>query len=218
MASVRAKPVTAARTLFERIRPSTGCFTAIDVMLTMRPHRRSFIPGTTARVRLRTLSRFWRSPRHALRMALERARRRPAGVGHQHVDAAEPGESRIHDRSPAASDSRPRDAGLGAGLLRDLGRGRPASRRASTARRRILPRRAPGRPRGRARGWRRRREQSSLQPRSTARSYTGLPVASGFSRKIRLSRSSAYRRKPRASTAVASDTYRYGSTSPGAAG
>ena len=32
-ASVRAKPVTAARMLLDRIRPSTGCFTAIDVML-----------------------------------------------------------------------------------------------------------------------------------------------------------------------------------------
>ena len=59
-ANVRAKPVTAARTLFESMRLSTGCFTAIEVMLRIRPHRRSFIPGNTARVRLSTLSRFWR--------------------------------------------------------------------------------------------------------------------------------------------------------------
>src|SRR6185312_8794396 len=55
-ASVRANPVTAARTLFERIRLSTGCLTAIDVMLMMRPHSRSFIPGSTARVMLTALS------------------------------------------------------------------------------------------------------------------------------------------------------------------
>ena len=60
-ASVRAKPVTAARTLLDRIRLSTGCFTAIDVTLMMRPHRRSFIPGSTARTSSTTLSRFWRT-------------------------------------------------------------------------------------------------------------------------------------------------------------
>jgi hypothetical protein len=49
-ASVRAKPVTAARMLFESISPSTGCFTVIDVTLMTRPHRRSFIPGSTRRV------------------------------------------------------------------------------------------------------------------------------------------------------------------------
>ena len=45
LASVRAKPVTAARTLFERIRLSTGCFTAIEVTFTIRPQPRSFMPG-----------------------------------------------------------------------------------------------------------------------------------------------------------------------------
>jgi hypothetical protein len=49
-ASVRAKAVTAARTLFESIRLSTGCFTAIEVMLSILPHRRSFISGNTWRV------------------------------------------------------------------------------------------------------------------------------------------------------------------------
>ena len=53
--------MTAARTLFERMRLSTGCFTAMDVTLMMRPHRRSFIPGSTARVSSTTLSRFCRT-------------------------------------------------------------------------------------------------------------------------------------------------------------
>ena len=60
-ASVRANPVTAARTLLDRMRLSTGCFTAIDVTLMMRPQRRSFIPGSTARVNSTTLSRFCRT-------------------------------------------------------------------------------------------------------------------------------------------------------------
>src|SRR5207237_9270778 len=49
LARLRAKPVTAARKLLESINPSIGCFTAIDVTLRIRPHRRSFIPGSTAR-------------------------------------------------------------------------------------------------------------------------------------------------------------------------
>src|SRR5437867_848079 len=56
-ASVRAKPVTAARRLFDRISPSTGCFTAIDVTLMMRPHCRSFMPGSTSRVSSTALRR-----------------------------------------------------------------------------------------------------------------------------------------------------------------
>src|SRR5690554_871786 len=60
LASLRANPVTAARTLFERMSPSTGCFTAMDVMLMMRPQRRCFIPGSTPRTRFSTLSRLRR--------------------------------------------------------------------------------------------------------------------------------------------------------------
>ncbi len=56
-ARVLEKPVTAARRLLERIRLSMGCLTEIDVMLRIRPHFRSFIPGRTARVRFRALSR-----------------------------------------------------------------------------------------------------------------------------------------------------------------
>src|SRR5580692_4265483 len=37
-ARVRARPVTAARLELERSRPSTGCFTAEDVMVMERPH------------------------------------------------------------------------------------------------------------------------------------------------------------------------------------
>src|SRR5687768_13104196 len=44
-----AKPVTAARRLFESIRFSTGCFAAIDVMFRIRPQPRSFIPGKQSR-------------------------------------------------------------------------------------------------------------------------------------------------------------------------
>ncbi len=57
-ARVFANPVTAARMLFERISPSTGCFTAIEVTFTIRPQRRSFIPGSAARHRLSTEDRF----------------------------------------------------------------------------------------------------------------------------------------------------------------
>ncbi len=59
-ASVRAKPVNPARRLFDNIRLSTGCFTAIDVMLRMRPQRRCFIPGRTCRassIALKSVSR-----------------------------------------------------------------------------------------------------------------------------------------------------------------
>src|SRR6266566_1723409 len=38
LASVRARPVTAARTELESKRPSTGCFTADEVMVIKRPH------------------------------------------------------------------------------------------------------------------------------------------------------------------------------------
>src|SRR5690242_21958500 len=38
LASVRASPVTAARTELESRRPSTGCFTADEVMVIRRPH------------------------------------------------------------------------------------------------------------------------------------------------------------------------------------
>src|ERR1700746_169850 len=38
LASGRARPVTAARTELESKRPSTGCFTADEVMVIKRPH------------------------------------------------------------------------------------------------------------------------------------------------------------------------------------
>src|ERR1043166_310357 len=40
-ARVRAKPITAARMLFESIRLSTGCFAAIEQTLRILPQRRS---------------------------------------------------------------------------------------------------------------------------------------------------------------------------------
>ena len=57
--SVRAKfirqrprqPATAARNEFERISPSTGCFTVIEVIVISRPQRRSRIFGRTSRAK-----------------------------------------------------------------------------------------------------------------------------------------------------------------------
>src|SRR5207248_11483321 len=48
-------PTTAARTEFERIRLSTGCFTVSEVIVINLPHRRSRIPGKPARARYRVL-------------------------------------------------------------------------------------------------------------------------------------------------------------------
>src|SRR5260370_14248151 len=45
-ASVRARPVTAARTELESSKPSTGCFTADDVMVMNRPQLFFFIRGS----------------------------------------------------------------------------------------------------------------------------------------------------------------------------
>ncbi len=61
LASVRAKPVTAARTALLRISPSTGCLAAIDVTLTMRPQPRACMPGRTPRTRAMTLCKVVRS-------------------------------------------------------------------------------------------------------------------------------------------------------------
>src|SRR5688500_15353921 len=47
-ATVFAQPVNPARTVFERIKPSMGCFTEIDVMLTTRPQPCFCIPGKTS--------------------------------------------------------------------------------------------------------------------------------------------------------------------------
>jgi hypothetical protein len=47
--SVLANAITALRTLFDSISPSTGWRAAIDVTFRMRPHRLARIPGTTAR-------------------------------------------------------------------------------------------------------------------------------------------------------------------------
>src|SRR3712207_8330920 len=47
-------PYTTLFRSFESIRFSTGCLAAMDVTLMMRPQRRSLMPGSTARVRLRS--------------------------------------------------------------------------------------------------------------------------------------------------------------------
>src|SRR6059036_3944853 len=50
-ASPATKPVSPVRAPFERPRMSMGCFTALDVMLTMRPKRRAIMPSTVALMR-----------------------------------------------------------------------------------------------------------------------------------------------------------------------
>ncbi len=57
-ASVLRKPVAPARAVFDRMRPAIGWRTAIDVMATTRPHRRSCIAGTAALHIATTDSRF----------------------------------------------------------------------------------------------------------------------------------------------------------------
>ena len=113
LASVRANPVTAARTAFDRMRPSTGCLAAIEVTLRMRPKRRSFMPGRTARVISITEQQ---GQAHGgqpgrLVVALEGAGGRSARVGDEDVHA------------PVLADRLLRDA-PGIARLRDVG-GRP---------------------------------------------------------------------------------------------
>src|SRR2546430_8037141 len=50
-ASPATNPVSPARAPFESPRMSMGCFTALDVMLTMRPKRRAIMPSTVALMR-----------------------------------------------------------------------------------------------------------------------------------------------------------------------
>src|SRR5947208_3029094 len=50
-ASPATKPVSPVRAPFESPRMSMGCFTALDVILTMRPKRRAIMPSTVALIR-----------------------------------------------------------------------------------------------------------------------------------------------------------------------
>src|SRR5207247_2002334 len=50
-ASPATNPVSPARAPFESPRMSIGCFTALDVMLTIRPKRRAIMPSTVALMR-----------------------------------------------------------------------------------------------------------------------------------------------------------------------
>ena len=74
--SVFASPVVAARTEFERISPSIGSFTAIDVMLMIRACSDCLRYGSASRVIHTTLIRFVSiALRHAVVVVLlERAR------------------------------------------------------------------------------------------------------------------------------------------------
>ena len=91
LASVREKPVTAARMLFDSIRLSTGCLAAIDVMWMIAPpsslahpgqHGARELDGAAQRQIHRAL------PRVPV-VLLERAGGRAAGIGDENVDAAE---------------------------------------------------------------------------------------------------------------------------------
>src|SRR5215470_18923312 len=59
LASVRASPVTAARTELESSRPSTGCFTAEEVIVIRRPHLFFCMRGKVSLAKKMVLIRSW---------------------------------------------------------------------------------------------------------------------------------------------------------------
>src|SRR5207245_4801139 len=59
LASVRASPVTAARTELESKRPSTGCLTADEVMVIRRPHLFFCMRGKVSLAKKMVLIRSW---------------------------------------------------------------------------------------------------------------------------------------------------------------
>src|SRR5437867_6097238 len=59
LASVRASPVTAARTELESKRPSTGCLTADEVMVIRRPHLFFCMRGKVSLAKKTALIRSW---------------------------------------------------------------------------------------------------------------------------------------------------------------
>src|SRR5229473_115659 len=59
LASVRARPVTAARIEFESSRPSTGCLTADEVIVIRRPHLFFCIRGKVSLAKKMVLIRSW---------------------------------------------------------------------------------------------------------------------------------------------------------------
>ena len=84
-------PIAARRWLFESIRPAIGTRVDEDVTLTIRPHLRSRMAGTTA-----SIKRKWSEDERAVGglpgLAIEPQRfphRRPTGVGDQDLDRAE---------------------------------------------------------------------------------------------------------------------------------
>ena len=169
-ASVRANPVTAARMLFDSIRPSTGCFTAIDVTLMMRPHRRSFMPGQHRARELHRAAQRQVAPRvcHVVPVVLlERTGRRTAGIRDEHVHAAEARQRRVATTrctsgaiGQVGGDRRATShAGLAANRVARRARARPRRARTSRASRLRAP--APPRPRDRVRGSPRRRARPS---------------------------------------------------------
>src|SRR5713101_7906374 len=66
LASVRARPVTAARIEFESRSPSTGCLTAEEVIVIRRPHLFFCMRGRVSLAKQTVLIRSWsRAARHA---------------------------------------------------------------------------------------------------------------------------------------------------------
>src|SRR5512136_2401024 len=57
-----AKPMTPERIVLDRIRPSIGCLTEMEVILMMRPQRFAFIIGTASRVMRMVDRRLRRKP------------------------------------------------------------------------------------------------------------------------------------------------------------
>ena len=95
-----ASPTTAARTAFDSTRPCTGCFTVSDVKCTMRGCGDLASDGS-ASLTMRTVDSSNRST--ALRQAFSSSvsnepRRRPARIGEQHVEPAEPRHRLAHGR------------------------------------------------------------------------------------------------------------------------
>src|SRR5437867_3944622 len=76
-ASPATKPVSPVRAPFESPRMSMGCFTALDVILTMRPKRRAIMPSTVALMRRIGVSMFASSA--LIQVSRSHSRKSPGG-------------------------------------------------------------------------------------------------------------------------------------------
>ena len=103
-AAVFAHAHRPVRATFEYARSGIGCLTALEVMKQMRPQPAARMWGTAASARRIEVCRFaFRARLELVVVDLEGPRlRRPAGVGHQDVERAEPldGLARPAGRAP----------------------------------------------------------------------------------------------------------------------